>query len=116
MSKKSRRHFSAEQKAAIVRRHLANKEPVSNLANELDVQPTLIHQWVKQVLEQAEKAFVTTKGNRRTEEAKDRKIAYLEAKLTNKNEVIAELMEENVRSKTPMGNPDRKLGSPRYPR
>ena len=33
MSKKSRRHFSAERKGVIVRRHLANRVPVSNLAN-----------------------------------------------------------------------------------
>ena len=41
--------------------------------------------------------------NHRADEAKDRKIAALEEKLTKKNEVIAELMEENVRSKKANG-------------
>ncbi len=45
MSRK-RRRFTAEQKAQIVRRHLAGKEPVSKLAEELGLQPSQIHTWV----------------------------------------------------------------------
>src|SRR5271156_6606939 len=48
---KPRRHFSAPQKAEIVRRHLSGKEPVSDLADEFHLQPTQIHAWVKQVLD-----------------------------------------------------------------
>jgi len=33
------RHFSAEQKAAVVRRHLSGKEPVSKRAEELGFNP-----------------------------------------------------------------------------
>ena len=98
MSQK-RRHFSVEQKAQVVRRHLAGKEPVSQLAEELGVQPSQIHTWVNQVLAQAEKAFERSGGKRRTEDANRRRVEQLEAKLANKNEVIAELMEENVRAK-----------------
>ncbi len=54
MSGKTRRRFGAEKKAQIVRRHLADKVAVSDLADEFDVQPSLIHTWVKQVLDQAE--------------------------------------------------------------
>ena len=50
---KTRRHFTAEQKAEIVRRHVAGKEPVSDLADEFGLQPSLIHGWVNQVLAQA---------------------------------------------------------------
>ena len=99
----TRRHFSAEQKAQIVRRHLADKEPVSKLADELQVQPSLIHLWVNQVLTQAERAFERSATNGRVEQAKDRRIEQLEAKLVQKNEVIAELMEDNVRSKKANG-------------
>jgi len=100
---KTRRHFSAEQKAQIVRRHLADKEPVSQLAEELQVQPSVIHLWVNQVLEQAQHAFERSPANGRLEHAKDRRIEQLEAKLVQKNEVIAELMEDNVRSKKAAG-------------
>lgn len=34
MTQRTRLHFSAEQKAQIVRRHLQGKEPVSELAEE----------------------------------------------------------------------------------
>jgi len=103
MSNKSRRRFDAQKKAQIVRRHLAEKVPVSDLADELDVQPSQIHTWVKQVLDQAEKAFERSGGSRRNEVAKDTKIAQLEEKLTTKNEVISELMEENVKAKKANG-------------
>ena len=99
----TRRHFSAEQKAQVVRRHLAGKEAVSNLADELKLQPSVIHLWVNQVLEQAERAFEKSPGNRRMTHAKDQKIEHLEARLVQKNEVIAELMEENVRAKKANG-------------
>ena len=98
---KSRRHFSPPQKAEVVRRHLLGKEPVSNLADELDVQPTQIHGWIKQVLDHAEQAFQKT--GKRPDDGKDRKIAALEEKLVKKNEVVAELMEEHVQLKKELG-------------
>jgi transposase-like protein len=102
----NRRHFSDEFKAKVVRRHLADKVPVSDLAAEHEIQPSMIHLWVKQVLDQAEKAFERCKGPKRlqmVDHADKRRIALLEAKLANKNEVIAELMEENVKSKKANG-------------
>lgn len=96
---RARRHFSAEQKAEIVRRHLAGKEPVSQLAEELHLQPSQIHAWVHQVLAQAARAFERGPAGARVEHAKDRRIHALEAKLVQKNEVIAELLEAHVREK-----------------
>ena len=40
MSSKGRRRFGAEKKAQIVRRHLADKVAVSDLADEFGVQPS----------------------------------------------------------------------------
>ena len=100
---KKRRHFTAEQKADTVRRHLADKVPISDLADQLGVQPSQIHLWVKQVLDQADKAFERSGGRPRGEEAKKQQIERLRAKLADKNEVIAELMEENVRAKKEFG-------------
>jgi len=106
MRSKKRRHFTAEMKAQIVRRHWADKVAVSDLADEFSVQPSQIHTWVKQVLEQAENALERSGGPRRKEQANEAKITRLEEKLSTQNEVIAELMEANVREKKPMGNPD----------
>lgn len=110
---KTRRHFGDDLKATIVRRHLADKVPVSDLADEYHIQPSLIYLWIKQVLDQAERAFQQPGGGKRRRQApdpKDRKLAQLEAavaqrdaKLAQKNEVIAELMEDNLRSKKELG-------------
>jgi transposase len=59
---------------------------------------------VRQVLEQAERAFQVGPGRPvNLDNAKDRKIGQLEAKLAHKNEVIAELMEEHVKLKKGLG-------------
>jgi|ETNmetMinimDraft_26_1059896.scaffolds.fasta_scaffold35139_2 transposase-like protein len=96
MSSRTRRRFSVERKAQMVRRHLGDKVPVSDLADEAGLQPSQIHAWVKQVLDQAEKAFGPATNERRSTQAKDAKITRIEGKLATKNEVIAELMEANV--------------------
>lgn len=98
-----RRRFTPEQKAQIVRRHLAGKEPVSALAEEFGLQPSQIHTWVNTVLAQADKAFERADGTGRAEKAHERRIEQLEAKLVTKNEVIAELLEENVKAKKATG-------------
>lgn len=105
MSNSKRRHFTPEQKAEVVRRHLSGKEPVSQLAEELGVQPSQIHTWVNLVLAQAERAFEKSQqnGRARADKGKDRRIEQLEAKIADKNEVIAELMEANVRAKKELG-------------
>jgi transposase-like protein len=109
---KNRRKFTAEQKAEIVRRHLKDKTPISMLAEELSLQPTQIYQWVALALEQLGKLFAknengraaSSKATRKIAELKEQKIKRLEAKLVDKNEVIAELMEENLKAKKANGD------------
>jgi transposase-like protein len=63
----SRRRFTPEHKAQIVRRHLANKESVSELAEEFGLQPSQIHLWVTTLLAQADKAFERSSGSTRAD-------------------------------------------------
>jgi transposase-like protein len=103
---RERRRFTAEVKAQIVRRHLAGKEAVSQLAEEFGVQPSQIHTWVNQVLAQAEHAFERSangRGEQAAAKAQEQRIEFLQAKLVQKNEVIAELMEANVQAKKELG-------------
>lgn len=97
-TRRERRSFTAEQKVAIVKRHLVDGVPVSDLCDEHDLLPTQFYQWQKQLFEGGAAAF-----ERKTKPAGpssvERKVQHLEARLANKNEVIAELMEENVRLK-----------------
>ena len=49
--KQNRRTFSGQEKVAIVKRHLIDGVPVSDLCEEQRIQPTLFYQWQKQVFE-----------------------------------------------------------------
>jgi len=100
---RTRRRFTPEQKAQIVRRHLAGKEAVSALAEEFGLQPSQIHAWGNTVLAQADKAFERSAENGRAEKLQAQRIEQLEAKPANKNEVIAELLEANVQAKKELG-------------
>jgi len=93
----TRRHFSPEQKAAIVRRHLAGKEPVSNLADELGVQPSQVHLWVKQLLDQAERAFQGNGRKRTALNPEHVRLADLEAAVDRKDALLGELLQQLAR-------------------
>ena len=47
--KKPRRSYTPEQKAAILRRHLVDKIPVSDLCDEYKLQPSVFYSWQKQL-------------------------------------------------------------------
>ena len=101
-SKRERRHISPEQKVAIVKQHLIDGKSVSDLCDEHRILPTQFYQWQKTLFEGGDAAF-KRKGRTAGKSAEQRKIEHLEAKLANKNEVISELMEENVKAKKECG-------------
>ena len=104
MTRQRRRRFTSEEKAAIVRRHLVDKVPVSDLCDELGLQPTQIYTWQKQLFENAAMAFERPGRKTKQDDAKDRKIEALRAKLQQKNEVVSELLEEHVQLKKELGD------------
>ena len=99
--RKERKHYTAEEKVAILRRHLLDKGPVSDLCEELGLQPTVFYRWQKEFFENAAAAFEPR--SRRAGDAKDRRITFLEQKLQRKNEVLSELMEEHIKLKKGLG-------------
>ena len=46
--KKQRKHYTPEEKVAILRRHLLEKEPISKLCDEMGLQPTVFYRWQKE--------------------------------------------------------------------
>lgn len=100
-----RRHFEPADKVAVLKRHLLEKVPVSQLCDELKIAPTLFYRWLKEFFENGHAAFDNGRKSKAVEDAKDRKIEHLEAKLTRKNEVLAELMEEHTQLKKELGEP-----------
>lgn len=106
---RSRRQFTTEQKAAILRRHLVDKIPVSDLCNELKLQPSVFYQWLRQVHDNLAGALgppaPTSSGPSKREKELAAKNAHLEARLAKKDGVIAEISAEYVQLKKELGEP-----------
>ena len=96
-----RKHYTAEEKVAILRRHLLDKVPVSELCEELGLRPTVFYRWQKEFFENGTAAF--EQKARPSHSADRERIAYLEKKIQTKDEVLAELMAEHVALKKTLG-------------
>ena len=99
--RKSRKNYTAEEKVAILKRHLVEKVPVSDLCDELELNPNVFYGWQKLFFENGAAALARTRKPKADQ--RDRKIEQLETKLTQKNEVLAELMQEHVQLKKELG-------------
>ncbi len=99
--RKPRKNYTAEEKVAILKRHLVEKTPVSDLCDELGLNPNVFYNWQKLFFENGAAAFARTRKPK--VDRRDRKIEQLEAKLTRKNEVLAEVMQEHVQLKKELG-------------
>lgn len=98
---KKRRAFSGEEKVSILRRHLVDKIPVSDLCDEYGLNPTVFYRWQKEFFENGAAAF-ERRSDGRERKLQDR-VTALTAKLAHKDEVIAEIMEAHVALKKTLG-------------
>jgi transposase-like protein len=94
--RKERKQYTAEEKVAVLRRHLLDKVPVSDLCEELSLKPTVFYRWQKEFFENGAAAFQAQERPHRQVEEKQKRIEYLEKKVQTKDEVLAELMAEHV--------------------
>lgn len=97
---RKRKRFTAEQKAAIVRRHLVDGKSVSEVCEEADIQPTVFYRWQKQVFDGLPGLF--EKKSKRKHD-KDKEITSLKQRLARKDEVIAEITEDYISVKKKIG-------------
>ena len=102
MGWKSRRQYSAAQKVAIVREHLLEGRPVSDVCDQYGINPTMFYRWQKQLFEGGHVAFERQHSDPVARRA-EKKIAKLESKLQQKDSVLAELMAEYVAVKKTLG-------------
>src|SRR3954468_24430434 len=83
--RKTRKNDTPVEKVAILRRHLIDRVPVSDLCDEHQLSPTLFYLWQKQFFENGTSAF--ERGKISSPEAQHlRTIAALRDKLQRKNE------------------------------
>lgn len=99
---RERNHFSPEEKVSVIRRHLVDKVPVSDLCDQLGLNPNVFYRWMKEFWESAPTAFrrKSDKPARRLDE----KVQRLQDKLAYKDGVIAELASENLALKKTPGD------------
>ncbi len=102
-----RRSFSTEQKVAILRRHLVDKVPVSDLCHEYKLQPSVLYGWLSNVFDNLPAALEARGKSAPPQREKQlaAKVEQLEAKLAKKDSVIAEISEEYVLLKKELGEP-----------
>jgi len=98
---KKQKRYNPEEKVTIIRRHLVEKEPISNVCDEYKIHPTAYYRWQKEFFEHGAEAFRKNKDKK--EKYLEQTIEKLEAKLTKKHEVLSELMEEHVALKKKIG-------------
>jgi transposase-like protein len=96
-----RRQYSPQEKVRILRKHLIEKTPVSDVCERHGLNPTVFYRWQKIFFENGAIAF-----ERRSDAAERKqaaKIGKLQAKLAEKDEVIAEIMASHVQLKKELG-------------
>lgn len=105
-NKKTRRQFKPETKAEILNRHLFDKVPISDLCDEYQLQPSVVYGWLQlmrtnmvAVLEQKSRRSQADRHQRTLES----KVTKLQARLQQKDAVIAEISEEFVSLKKQLG-------------
>jgi len=98
--RKKRHNYTPEEKVAILKRHLVEQVPISDLCDKYQLQPTVFYHWQKQFFENGAAAFTQGKDPKRKD---TQRIEQLEDKLRRKHEVLSELMEEHVKLKKELG-------------
>lgn len=98
---KHRKRFSPQEKIGLLRRHLVEKVPVSQVCEEVSIQPTQFYRWQQIFFENGAAAF--ERQSKPETSASEQRIAFLESKIRRKDEVLAELMEEHVALKKSLG-------------
>jgi transposase len=95
MSKKTRKRFTLQEKVAILRLHLLEHTPISDLCDRYGIRPAMFYRWQKELFENAAGSFERRSGR----DGEDRKIVLLQQRLQRKHEVLSDIMEEHIKLK-----------------
>jgi transposase len=98
--KKERRHWSAEDKIKLLRRHLIERTPVSKICEEARLAPSMFHRWQEQLFVNAALAL---EGKRPERSQDQQRVEKLEQKIRQKDEILVELMAEHITLKKQFG-------------
>ncbi|MGD1007336.1 MAG: transposase [Ignavibacteriaceae bacterium] len=93
--KNEKRKFTAEFKVQLLREHLENQVPVAKICEQHNIYPNVFYLWKKELFSGALDTFSKKKNGK----ADDGKITRLEEKLKDKDSLISEIVEDNLRLK-----------------
>jgi len=101
----TRRQLSGSEKMQILRLHLLEHKPISEVCQQYDLNPNLFYRWQQELFEHGVAAFERTNHGveDRAAQRLQKENAQLKARLASKDEVIAEIMAEQVRLKKTLG-------------
>jgi len=89
-----RKHLTAEQKVLILREHLENQIPLSDLSEKHQIHINVLYRWKKELFEGASEIFSRKQVKQSAAEA--REVERLGTKLRDKDKLIAELVQDNI--------------------
>jgi transposase-like protein len=102
MTKKKRRRFTPDQKVAILKKHLVDRIPVSDICDELKIHPTQFYLWQKTFFESGHRVFERTEPDSAKEKSQ-KMMSQLKDQMKQKDGVIAELLYEHFQLKKSLG-------------
>lgn len=92
MSDSKRVYHAAEVKIEAVKRHLINKEKISDICDELGIHPNVFNEWQTKLFVEGTQVFNSAKDKKNME----KKITKLEISTQHKDSVISELVTELI--------------------
>ncbi len=101
MTKKPRKQYTPAEKIKILKKHLVDHIPVSEVCDQFQIAPSMFYKWQQLLFENGSSAFERKKPHR--ESADQQKIHDLEARLFQKDNVIAEITQEFIAAKKKNG-------------
>jgi transposase len=100
-----RKNYSATEKVNLLREHFIDKVAVSEICEKYSINPSQFYSWQKLLFENAPSVF--TKEGKRSKAYLDKQLerenAKLKAKISYKDEVIAEIVADNLELKKNLG-------------
>jgi transposase len=97
---KQKKRYTSEEKTIILREHLENQVPISDLAEKYGIHPNAIYVWKKKMFEFAPENFSNVrKKHKKIHSVQEKRIRELEEILSKRESVIAELASDNIELK-----------------
>jgi transposase len=94
---KAKKRYTSEEKTMILREHLENRVPISDLADQYNIHPNAVYKWRKQLFEAAPEIFSGKRKEQSKKQSQDEKqIEELKKTLSIRESLIADLAEDNI--------------------